>query len=122
MQDCENVVIDGEKRVRLHPQMWHEYWLGYLNSGDLFDRRSVRGIYFGASNGVHLFLNKTNDVKIERYICRGACLLNYYSDGDDEPEVPAVCVLYDGLMPEGNEKSFAFDRIDKSKAQPITKS
>jgi hypothetical protein len=110
-----NDLVPGQGRTwRWDPIVGKEYWLGYQHGrvagAYMVDQQSTRAIYFGTVDGDRIFFQERGG-RILRYAGSASLPALWYTDGDDEPGVPAVQAGFDSVVPEGKENTFIRERL-----------
>ncbi len=112
----KEIEIDGEKRILLRPNINASYYLGFVLKG-IQNTQEVNAIYFGYSDGNHLFYDLNPKGEVDVYVSKGRCFMSYLSHGEDDPFIPFVYADYLGTLPSCREKEFIFKQIQKIKKQ-----
>jgi hypothetical protein len=108
------MIENPDGSYRWSPIMGRKYWLGYQHSkviGIWLSDESVFATYFGFNDEGRDIFFREEDGKVLRYSCPVGTEVVWYSDGCDDPSVPAVPAQFDGLVPDGPEKDYIIRRM-----------
>lgn len=85
-----------------------EYWLGYPQGRpEGISSSDRRGVYVGVYQKMHVFAVKRDD-KTELYTCpSGPCQAIWFSDGEDDPSIPAPPVTFEKIASEKETSKLA---------------
>ena len=116
MDEWKEISIFGRNFIAINPRYGKQYWLGYKETFSPNDsKKSIYAVYIGLSFDVdHTFIRENEHGSIEVYTCQpNRCLLSFWSDGEDEPSIPAVQANYQKTLSRDSlEGVFAKKTLD----------